>query len=107
MTTLSVKTNPCTQGPGKYGAYNFPNSLCTLHAGALRDRGRQRDGVDQTGNASSILRGTGVTLYFTCGTPTTPVTCVRARAGRRQPWTRPATARSRSVAADAAARSRA
>ncbi|QBR94084.1 pilus assembly protein TadG-related protein [Nocardioides euryhalodurans] len=75
MTSLSVKTNPCTQGPGKYGAYAFPNSLCTLTPGLYVIAGGSGVEWDQTGNASSILRGTGVTLYFTCGTPTTPVPC--------------------------------
>lgn len=63
MSTLTVKTDPCTQGPGKYGAKNFPNGLCTLLPGTYVITGLW----DFSGNTS--LAGTRVTLYYTCGTP--------------------------------------
>ena len=28
MSTLSVKSTPCTDGPGRYGNCNFPNNPC-------------------------------------------------------------------------------
>ncbi|MCY7288726.1 MAG: Tad domain-containing protein [Cryobacterium sp.] len=69
MTGLTAKTDPCVQGPGKYGAKNFPNGLCTLLPGTYVVTGLW----DFSGNTS--LAGTGVTLYFTCGTPTTVRPC--------------------------------
>lgn len=69
MSTLTVKSDPCTQGPGKYGAKNFPNGLCTLSPGTYVVTGLWA----LSGNSS--LAGAGVTLYFTCGNPTTVRAC--------------------------------
>ncbi|GIM67674.1 hypothetical protein Pve01_89480 [Planomonospora venezuelensis] len=62
-------SDPCTQGPGRYGAKNFPNGTCTLLPGTYVVTGLW----DFGGNAS--LAGNGVTLYFTCGTATLPRPC--------------------------------
>jgi Putative Flp pilus-assembly TadE/G-like len=78
MSTLAVKTNPCTDGPGKYGSFSFPNSTCTLTAGLyVIAGGYGGSGAQwaQSGNNSSVIAGSGVTLYFTCGTPNTPIAC--------------------------------
>ena len=72
---LSVKTDPCTQGPGKYGAVNLPNSTCTLTAGLYLITGSW----DFKNN--TLLKGTGVTLYFTCGTAAAPTVCNNAPGG--------------------------
>jgi Flp pilus assembly protein TadG len=75
MSTLTAKSNPCTQGPGLYGDFNFPNSLCTLTPGLYVISGPSGTEWDQSGNSSSIIAGSGVTLYFTCGTAGAPVAC--------------------------------
>ncbi|MFL6106223.1 MAG: pilus assembly protein TadG-related protein [Marmoricola sp.] len=74
-SSLSVKTDPCSQGPGKYGAVNLPNSTCTLTAGLYVITGNW----DFKNN--TLLKGTGVTLYFTCGTAATPTVCNNAAGG--------------------------
>lgn len=70
---LTVKTNPCgltaASGPGIYGARNFGNDACTLQPGLYVVTGQW----DLSGNATVV--GTGVTLYFTCGTPGAPTPC--------------------------------
>lgn len=83
MSALAAapKSNPCADGPGKYGSFNFPNSLCTLQPGLYVIAGGSGTEWKQTGNASSILAGTGVTLYFTCGSPTTPTACATGAQG--------------------------
>jgi Putative Flp pilus-assembly TadE/G-like len=86
MSTLAVKTNPCTDGPGKYGSFSFPNSTCTLSAGLyVIAGGYGGSGAQwaQSGNSNSVIAGSGVTLYFTCGTPTTPIACP---AGEQGAW---------------------
>jgi Flp pilus assembly protein TadG len=81
MSTLAVRTgSPCTQGPGKYGSFNFPNSLCTLTPGVYVIAGSGAQWAN-SGNANSIIAGSGVTLYFTCGTSTTPAPCATGEQG--------------------------
>ena len=61
-TGLSVRSNPCTDGPGLYGAQNLNgNGTCTLAPGLYVFT----DPVTLGGNQK--LAGAGVTLYFTCG----------------------------------------
>lgn len=72
---LSAKTDPCSQGPGKYDDVNLPNSTCTLTAGLYVITGNW----DFKNN--TLLKGTGVTLYFTCGTPAVPTVCNNAAGG--------------------------
>lgn len=68
--TATVKTDPCTQGAGVYGAVSFANNLtCTLSAGTYAIVGKWI-----LGN-STILKGTGVTLYATCGTTASRHVC--------------------------------
>jgi Flp pilus assembly protein TadG len=74
MTGLTVRTNPCTQGPGKYGSQNLRGFTCTLSPGLYVIAGSSAV-WDLAGNSSTLLTGTGVTLYFTCGTPATPTPC--------------------------------
>lgn len=64
------KTNPCIEGPGVYGARTFGNTeTCTLAPGLY-----VLTGAWAMGN-STILRGSGVTLYAVCGTRTAPRAC--------------------------------
>ena len=67
--TLAVKTDPCTQGPGIYGALTLPNSTCNLQPGLYFLTGTW----DMHNN--TLLKGTGVTLYGTCGTTAAPAEC--------------------------------
>ena len=62
LAALTLKTDPCTQGPGIYGAVSLSgNGTCMLSAGlyAFTDT--------FTIGGSRAVAGTGVTLYFTCG----------------------------------------
>jgi hypothetical protein len=65
----TVRTNPCVQGPGVYAALELPNSACTLLPGTYVLTGKW------TMKNNTILRGTGVTLYGTCGTTAAPQVC--------------------------------
>lgn len=78
MAALQVKTNPCTQGPGIYGAVSLPNSTCNLTPGLYTFTGTWGMGNN------TVLKGIGgVTLYGTCGTPTTPTACTAGQSGGR------------------------
>lgn len=56
--------------PGVYGTLNIANNrTCTLNPGHYVITGRWL-----LGN-KSVLQGSGVTLYFVCGTPATPAAC--------------------------------
>ncbi len=72
--SLTVRTDPCaaapTGGPGIYGAFSIPNSTCTLQPGLYIIVGTW----DEKNNSNLI--GTGVTLYFTCGTTAAPHVCL-------------------------------
>jgi Flp pilus assembly protein TadG len=81
MSTLTVKSDPCVDGPGKYGTFNLPNALCTLQPGLYVIAGGAGTQWALGGNDTSILAGTGVTLYFTCGTPAVPTTCAPGTPG--------------------------
>lgn len=70
-TTVSPKTHPCTDGPGRYAGYRFSTS-CTLPAGLYVIAGSTA--VWDTSGTTTVT-GVGVTLYFTCGTPAVPVAC--------------------------------
>ena len=72
MTGLQNRTSPCSQGPGIYTAQNLRNATCTLQPGLYVIRSGT---WDLAGNDSTILKGTGVTLYFTCSTGTVPRAC--------------------------------
>lgn len=71
---LAAKSNPCSSGSpggqGKYAAFAFPNNTCTLKPGLYVITGAW------TLSNNSVLAGTGVTLYFTCGTKSTPRVCI-------------------------------
>lgn len=75
LTGLVGLMDPCTQGPGVYGAQNLRNRTCTLQPGLYVIAGGPTTTWDVAGNASTLLRGTGVTLYFTCGTSSAPREC--------------------------------
>ncbi|MDP3968464.1 MAG: pilus assembly protein TadG-related protein [Nocardioides sp.] len=75
MAGLSAKTDPCTGGPGVYGAYVFPKSTCTLAPGLYVLTG------EWVLSNNSDLRGAGVTLYATCGTAAAPRVCAAQEAG--------------------------
>ncbi len=72
MAGLPARTDPCTQGPGIYTGVNLRNRSCTLSPGLYVIRSGT---WDMAGNASTLLRGTGVTLYFTCSTGTAVRAC--------------------------------
>ena len=54
----TVKSNPCTNGPGVYGNVALPNSRCTLQPGIYVITG------SWGGKNKTLLAGTGVTLYL-------------------------------------------
>lgn len=70
FSAMNAYTNPCTQGPGIYGATNFPNGTCTLQPGLYVITGEW----DFSGT-SGLDATSGVTLYFTCGSTSTPSPC--------------------------------
>ena len=72
MTGLLNRADPCTDGPGIYTGKNFPNALCPLQPGLYVIRSGT---WTLNGNESTVLRGTGVTLYFTCSSGTSPREC--------------------------------
>ena len=78
---LTPKSNPCVGGPGIYGAYSISGSVCNLAPGRYVIAGSSGSAWDLSGNASTQLRGTGVTLYFTCGTSTVPRACNSGETG--------------------------
>ncbi|GAA4103522.1 hypothetical protein GCM10023066_52370 [Nocardioides kongjuensis] len=66
----TARTNPCTDGPGVYGSRSFGNNeTCVLSPGLY-----VLTGTWDMGN-NTVFRGTGVTLYVVCGTPTAPRFC--------------------------------
>ncbi len=67
--TLVAKTDPCTQGPGIYGALTLPNGTCNLQPGLYF-----LTGIWDMNN-NTLLKGTDVTLYGTCGTTAAPAGC--------------------------------
>ncbi|MGN6578149.1 MAG: pilus assembly protein TadG-related protein [Nocardioides sp.] len=70
--TPKSNTNPCGagagHGPGVYGDVAF-SSGCTLQAGLYVITG------DWSLTGNDAFTGTGVTLYFTCGTQSSPRAC--------------------------------
>ena len=74
LPALSAKTDPCTQGPGIYGSVAMTgNTPCTLSPGLYVIAGGSGTTWSMSGNAPTT--GTGVTLFFTCGTSSTPRNC--------------------------------
>jgi Flp pilus assembly protein TadG len=80
MSALTVKTDPCTQGPGKYGSVNLRARTCTLAPGLYVVAGSSAT-WDLSGNDTTQLLGTGVSIYLTCGTPSVPVPCTPGQQG--------------------------
>jgi len=78
--TGTVKTDPCTQGPGIYGSVDLRSKTCTLAAGLYIVAGTGAK-WDLSGNSTTQLLGTGVTIFMTCGTPSAPVTCTAGQQG--------------------------
>ena len=75
MTSLSVKTDPCTQGPGRYGAVSLAGSgPCVMSPGLYVFTGefdiKNRD-------VTALLS----TMYFTCGTAAAPTECAVGQDG--------------------------
>lgn len=81
MTGLVPRTNPCNHGPGIYSGYNFRNTVCTLTPGLYVIAGGSGAVWDLAGNSSTNITATGVTLYFTCGTPASVRACNPGEAG--------------------------
>ena len=84
MSGLTARSNPCTDGPGIYGARNLRGITCNLAPGLYVISGpATASGTvwDMAGNSDTHLNGTGVTLYFTCGTPTVPAACAPDQGG--------------------------
>lgn len=71
---LTAKTDPCgsggTHGPGIYGAINFPNGTCVLQPGLYVVTGKWA-----FAGAAALDATSGVTLFFTCGTTSSPNPC--------------------------------
>jgi hypothetical protein len=78
MTGLLNRTDPCTDGPGIYTDKNFPNAACLLQPGLYVIRSGT---WTLNGNASTVLSGTDVTLYFTCSSGTVPRECNSGESG--------------------------
>jgi hypothetical protein len=75
MTSLSVKTDPCTQGPGRYGNVSLSNSgTCVMSPGLYVFTGEFDIG---NRDVTALLS----TMYFTCGTPAAPTECAVGQAG--------------------------
>jgi hypothetical protein len=77
---LSPKSDPCSAnaaagGQGVYGDVEIPKDTCTLQPGLYVITGAW------TEKNNSVLAGTGVTLYFTCGTKTAPHVCASGEDG--------------------------
>ncbi len=72
---IPAKLNPCADGPGVYGAHELPDRTCVLQPGlyVLTGRWGLKNNTD--------LRGTGVTLFATCGTAVAPRNCQPGEAG--------------------------
>ena len=81
MTGLTVKTDPCTQGPGIYGSVDLRSRTCTLAPGLYVVAGSSGTKWDLSGNVTTQLLGTGVTIYMTCGTPSAVVACTSGQQG--------------------------
>ena len=78
-TGLMPRTDPCSPnsavgGPGIYGSEDLRNKTCTLLPGLYVIAGSSSV-WNLAGNSSTHLTGTGVTLYFTCGTSSVPAPC--------------------------------
>jgi hypothetical protein len=69
------KKGEAGNGPGKYGDFEIPNEACTLAPGLYVVTGAW------TMKNNTDLVGSGVTLYFTCGTPGSPHVCAAGEAG--------------------------
>ena len=80
ISTLTVKTNPCgagsTNGPGKYADFSNVTNACVLQPGLY-----VITGSTHLSGQTKINAMAGVTLYFTCGTPTTPTVCASGATG--------------------------
>jgi len=75
LAGLTAKTEPCSQGPGIYATLELPNSACTLSPGLYVLTGAW------TMKNNTLLHGTGVTLYGTCGTTAAPSVCTTGQSG--------------------------
>lgn len=84
VTGTSKSTPACTtggkkgkagNGPGVYGDFEIPDEACTLDPGLYVVTGAW------TMKNNTDLIGNGVTLYFTCGTATSPHVCATGEAG--------------------------
>ncbi len=73
--STSGKKGSSGNGPGKYGDFAIPNKACTLDPGLYVITGAW------TMKNNTDLIGTGVTLYFTCGTPGSTHVCNPGEAG--------------------------
>ncbi len=75
----SAKADPCTDGPGTYGAMSMSSGSCTLQPGLYVITGEW-----SLAGGASLDASSGVTLYFVCGTPGAPTTC--AAPGTQGGW---------------------
>lgn len=70
MSSLSVKSNPCLQGPGIYGDHTINGGTCALSPGLY-----VVTGLWKMGGSGGTISGSGVTIFFACGTPTSIHAC--------------------------------
>jgi hypothetical protein len=76
---LTAQTDPCADGPGIYGAVNFPNGTCVLDPGLYVVTGKW-----QFSGGAGLDATQGVTLFFTCGSTSAPSPC--AAPGQQGGW---------------------
>lgn len=69
QSTLTAKTDPCTQGPGIYDGYRSTGGTCHLLPGLYVFT----DDFVLSGNGGLVADG--VTMYFTCGSGGVPRPC--------------------------------
>jgi hypothetical protein len=73
--TAAGKTDPCTDGPGIYAGWSVSNAVCTLQPGLYVVASGQ---IKLSGNATTALNGTGVSIFLACGSGNVPHDCAAA-----------------------------
>lgn len=69
QSSLTAKSDPCTDGPGVYGDFRSNGGTCTLQPGMYVFTGT----LTLAGNGDFVAKD--VTMYFTCGTASAPRAC--------------------------------
>lgn len=72
MTGLTAGSDPCTSGPGIYGDLTVNGGTCNLSPGLY-----VITGLWKMGGSGGTIAGTGVTLFFACGTTSSVTACAQ------------------------------